>query len=288
MKHPEKYPEIFPRKRFGQHFLVSPGAADIIVDHAVIVPDDIVVEIGPGQGILSEIIVKRAKKTILIEKDARLVSFLKEEFREQLGEETVEIIDADAVFVDFKGLTGGKNFKVVSNLPYNVSIPVLFNLYKYRDIISTMTLMFQKEVADKIIASGGEKNFGVLSINAQRHADIYEILELGPEDFFPPPKVHSKVLNFNFLNKPLIHVEDEEFFQAVLKALFSGKRKKVINSMVSSGFFKSTDLKKMFMQLNIDSSKRPEDLTFSELGSIYKYLYSLSLKTNLKITGENR
>ena len=272
MKHPNNFKHLFPKKNFGQHFLISATAIDSIIDHAMLDEKDVVVEIGPGLGALTEKLLSKAGRTVVIEKDKRMVAHLKNEFKKEIATNKLTIIEEDAVIFDFKKYFMPERFKVVSNLPYNVSIPILFNLYMYKEYIFQMTLMFQKEVADRIIASPGCKKFGLLSINAQINSEIDRVIDLTPQDFYPPPKVSSTVLNFKILDNPKFKIFDNDIFQVLLKAAFYRRRRKIINSLESSGAFEEIDFKKMFTALNIDPDKRAEALSLEDFVLAENYI----------------
>ena len=251
-----------PKRRFGQNFLTDPGYASKIVELALIKPSDTVVEIGPGRGAITGLVAEKGCRLCALEIDRDLCSHLTEEFA---GAANVDILNSDALSFDFSSLIGKKDLKlkVVANLPYNVATPVLFRLLDYREMIDRMVLMFQKEVADRITASPGNKNYGALSIFPQLYCDINLAFKLPPGAFYPPPKVHSAVVEFDVLAKPRFKVEDEAFLKRVVSAAFSQRRKKISNSLKSL-FADNNQLNEALAKAGIDPDRRAETVSVEE------------------------
>ncbi len=251
-----------PKKRFGQNFLTDKGTARKIVELAALDASDIVVEIGPGRGAITELIVQKGCKVIALEVDRDLYSHLEVHFKEQ-GK--LEIVNADALRFDFCTLLSDKReqLKVIANLPYNVATPILFRLLDFREHISRMVLMFQKEVANRIVASPGGKDYGALSIFPQLYAEIEPVLKLPPGAFYPVPKVNSAVLVFDMLEKPRFEVRDEKLLRRVVAAAFSQRRKKIANTLKPLLGDKEK-LADVFAKADIDSTRRPETLSVEE------------------------
>ena len=213
------------KKRFGQHFLRDQNIIRKIVDGAGVSKDDIVLEIGPGLGDMTSLLSQKAEHVIAVELDRDLCSILSEKF----AEKNVEIISVDALKFDIGGLYErvGRKIKVVANLPYNISTPVLFRLLEGKEYISSMTLMFQKEVADRLVAKPCTKDYGILSVYAQLYTAPSLLFKVSPYAFTPPPKVDSTVLLFKRKKSETINPK----VVSALKTLFSFRRKIIASSL---------------------------------------------------------
>ncbi|MBN2224632.1 MAG: ribosomal RNA small subunit methyltransferase A [Deltaproteobacteria bacterium] len=220
---------IFPYKGRGQHFLINNAIAEKIVALADLGPDDVVVEIGPGTGALTADIVRRAGRTVVIESDKKLASLI----AETIGSDRLEVVFGDALRYDFHALGSsiGARFKVVANLPYNISTPLIFRLLDCRRYIRRIVLMLQKEVALRLTAHPGTKEYGVLTISASLFADISVALVVGSGNFYPRPKVDSAVVIFEIRNDPRADVGDINTFSRVVRAAFSNRRKTLRNAL---------------------------------------------------------
>jgi 16S rRNA (adenine1518-N6/adenine1519-N6)-dimethyltransferase len=261
MSNPSSSPRKRAKKRFGQNFLADPNYAAKIVDLAEIESGDVVVEIGPGHGAITRLLAEKDCTVYALEIDRDLQGILLETFD---NSENVNIIAGDALNFDFAALgkEAGRRLKVVANLPYNVATPILFRLLEARHVIEKMLLMFQKEVACRIAASPGSKQFGALSIFPQLYADIRLEMTLPPGAFRPAPKVYSSVLSFTIMKEPRFHVGDEAMLKKVVSAAFSQRRKKLINSL--KGLDCDLDLSRIFEGIGIDPSRRAETLSVEE------------------------
>ena len=266
---PDRLPR--PKKRFGQNFLVNPASSLKIVELASIEPSDRVVEIGPGRGAITRLLAEKGCNVVALEVDRDLCKTLACEFE---GFENVRVVEIDALDFDFNSLPSGSfgKIKVVANLPYNMATPILFRLFEFRHIIDSMVLMFQKEVALRIVASPGGKNYGALSIFPQLYSDISLSFKLPPGAFFPPPKVDSAVLFFKMLGHPRFDVADEDLLSRLVKAAFSQRRKKLSNSLKS--FFDNAENSDIiFSRAGIDPSRRAETLSVEEFCLMSNLLY---------------
>lgn len=223
-------------------------------------------EIGPGRGAITRLLAEKGCSVFALEVDRDLCKTLSDEFGDC---ENVRVIETDALEFDFNTLpldsVGGsaRRIKVVANLPYNVATPILFKLLESRHIIDCMVLMFQKEVASRIVASPGGKNYGALSIFPQLYSDISLSFKLPPGAFFPPPKVDSAVLFFKILAKPRFDVADEKLLSTLVRSAFSQRRKKLSNSLKS--FFDNVENSDIiFSRAGIDPSRRAETISVEE------------------------
>ena len=261
---------LIPRKRFSQNFLTDRNIAARIVNALGLKGDDAVIEIGPGLGILTEGLLDSGVKVIGIEIDRDLAGGLKERFN---GRNNLEIINADALKISYKELAVQRKekLKVVSNLPYNISTPIIFKLLEESEIFSMFLLMLQKEVAQRIVSPPDNKEYGVLSVMVQLLADVKIEFDVPPSCFHPAPKVYSSVVRFNILNKPRIDVEDVAFFKRVVKASFGQRRKTLLNALKSLNI-ETPQLVELLNIINIDSKRRGETLTLEEFAVLSRGL----------------
>jgi len=251
------------KKAFGQHFLFDPNILRKIITAAGIESDNTVVEIGPGLGRLTELLSVHAKRVIAIEIDRGLIKRLK---RSLAGRENVEIINADAL--KFRYDTIGERFKVVSNIPYNITTPLLFKLLDYKEMIISMTLLLQREVAERIVASSDSKKYGPLSISIQCYTRPTIEFFVSRKAFSPPPEVDSALVHLEVSPTPLYELKDEKFFKYIVKEAFSHRRKTILNSL--KGF---NNIKMALEMAGIEPSSRPETLSiadFIRLASVLK------------------
>ncbi|MBU2590618.1 MAG: 16S rRNA (adenine(1518)-N(6)/adenine(1519)-N(6))-dimethyltransferase RsmA [Nitrospinota bacterium] len=245
---------------FGQHFLNKGAIIDAIVEQAGLTKADTVLEIGPGEGALTKALAREAGRVVALEIDKRLIPTLKKNIS---GFDNVEVIQGDALSYDFAQI-GVERFKVVSNLPYNISLPITKKLIDERDKIIDMVLMYQLEVTKRLSAKAGDDGYGALSILVQYWADTSHLLFVGKENFTPPPKVDSAVIRMTPRKSPAVKVKDEEFFFRLVKGLFAHRRKTIKNNLVSM----SIDNEKIASSLEgcgISPSQRGEELSMEQM-----------------------
>ena len=253
---------IRAKKSLGQNFLTDPHYLAKIVAAARLAPGDQVLEIGPGLGHLTAELAPRAGTLQVVELDDRLIPELQRTFADQ-GH--VQIIHADALLYDYDALPG--IWKVVANLPYYVATPLIERLLRHRARFTTLTLMLQKEVAERIAAQPGGKEYGVLSVLVQYHASpkIEFIVPAGA--FTPRPKVDSAVITLTVSQEPRVAVTDALLFVQVVKAAFGQRRKTLRNSLRSLGYALPV-LEEAASRSNIDLGRRPETLSLVEFGRL--------------------
>ncbi len=251
-----------PKKHLGQHFLKDGYIISRIIGTADIGKDDVILEIGPGRGALTFRLAEQAGKVTAIEIDHDLFESLKER---AASYPNLTIIEADALKFPYEKIE--TQFKVVANLPYYISTPILFRLMELRHKITSMILMLQKEVASRIVASPGSKDYGILSIAVQFYASPAIVFEIPPEAFYPAPEVDSAVLRIIPREKVAVEVKNENLFWAVIKSAFSHRRKTLLNSLSMSGFNKEI-VNRVLGEVGIDPSVRPEDINIEEWGRI--------------------
>ncbi len=246
---------IRPHKRLGQHFLIDADVIQRMVTAAAIRPEDNVLEIGPGLGALSEILVKEAGRLILVEMDATLAERLAERFAH---DNHVRMIAADFLRLDLKDRFRAQSLKVVASLPYNAATPILFRLLDHRTQFPQATVMLQREVAERITASPGTKAYGVLSVLIQLYTTTEAVCSVGPRSFFPAPQVHSQAIKLIFHKEPRVAVVDEGLFRQIVKAAFNQRRKTLRNALRSVG---GADLEAIGQRADIDLQRRGETLS---------------------------
>ena len=218
-----------PRKRFGQNFLIDEGVVRRIVRSIRPRSDDKMVEIGPGQGAITGLILEECANLDVIELDRDLIPMLKVRFDRNPG---FRVHEADALKFDFSQLTDSeKTLRVVGNLPYNISTPLIFRLIAQRHLISDMHFMLQKEVVLRLAAKPGDKNYGRLSIMAQYFCEIEDLFDVPPESFNPPPKVMSSIVRLQPYTTLPITAKDETHLETVVKLAFQQRRKTLRNAL---------------------------------------------------------
>jgi len=255
----------FPRakKRFGQHFLRDKNIIRKIVSAAHIGPGDSVIEIGPGTGALTEGLLQAGARVLAIEVDRDMVGFLAERFPD------LEVISEDALRLSYIGLSKERKvrFKVVSNLPYNISGPILAKFLSERDAFTRLVLMFQKEVAERLVARPNTKAYGALSVFTQVFTDVKIEFNVSKNLFTPRPKVDSSVVSIDVLPEPKVAIENEAFFRAVVRAAFGTRRKTLINALKSLGLEKPL-LEAALEEAGVDPQRRGETLDLKEFSRL--------------------
>jgi 16S rRNA (adenine1518-N6/adenine1519-N6)-dimethyltransferase len=250
-----------PRKRFGQHFLTDPGVIDAIVRAIDPKPDDVIIEIGPGRGAITGPLAAGAGHLHCVELDRDLASALR---RRYANEDDVTIHEADALKFDYAAL--GDSLRIVGNLPYNISTPLLFHLLDHRHCIADMHFMLQKEVVDRMAASPGSKAYGRLGIMLGCHLDVQALFDVEPQCFEPPPAVTSAVVRLSPLPPGHFGIADEQLLGRTVATAFSQRRKTVRNAL------KSLVNESELAELGIDAGVRPEMLEIRDYVALANYL----------------
>ncbi len=273
IRHELKAYGLSPRKKWGQHFLVDQNIVNKVIRTAQVEKEDVVLEVGPGLGEMTIALARQAKKVIAVEIDPKLVEILK---KKVAGYSNVEVVREDILKVDFNPFRDqeGHPIKVVANLPYQISTPLLFRLIESREIFSTITLMLQKEVAERMVAPPGGKEYGPLSIFVQLASNLSIRFSVKPSAFFPPPKVESAVVQMIWREKPLVDLRDEEWFKKVVKGCLGYRRKTLLNALKHSGLSFPQGVEERMEKIGIDPQRRPETLTIQEFGSLAEALRS--------------
>jgi 16S rRNA (adenine1518-N6/adenine1519-N6)-dimethyltransferase len=254
-------------KSLGQNFLIDDSVLDDIVYGAEITKEDYVIEIGPGVGTLTKELLKKAKRVTSIELDERLIPILQEELKDF---DNFQLVHKDALKVDYNELIGEeKSVKIVANLPYYVTTPIIANLLNGKYNINSIIIMIQKEVAERIDAEPSTKDYGAFSLLVQYYCDTKIIRRVPPSSFIPAPKVDSIVIRLDRLEKPRVQVDDEKLFFNVIRQSFNMRRKTLWNAMKNIGLDKEK-LKEAFDMSNIDPNRRGETLSIEEFASLTK------------------
>jgi 16S rRNA (adenine1518-N6/adenine1519-N6)-dimethyltransferase len=252
------------RRALGQHFLRDQAVAHAIVDLVAPTERDVVVEIGPGDGALTTLLAGRAGRLIALEVDPALAAAL----RARLP--AAEVLDADARSWNYAelGAPAGGRVLIVGNLPYSVGKPILAALIAARTAIDEMTLMLQREVAERVAAAPGSKTYGSLSVFSQLHCDVRVALRVPPGAFRPPPKVDSAVLHLRVLREPRVPLRDSRRFEAVVRAAFA-QRRKMLGNALGAGLGLPVDVvRKAAAAAGVDLTRRAETLTLSEFAAL--------------------
>jgi 16S rRNA (adenine1518-N6/adenine1519-N6)-dimethyltransferase len=258
--------KLYPKKQLGQNFLTDPAFAEMIVARSGILPDDVVLEIGAGLGALTIPLARVAQKIFAVEKDRQIIDILRTEMRVR-NISNVELIDHNILSLDINALANdiGRQMVVVGNLPYNISSQILIQLIKARDVLKHAVLMFQKEMAQRITAQPGGKDYGRLAVMLMYCANIKKIADVKAALFFPKPKVDSEVLSIRFRTESSCVAKDEDFLFRVVKAAFSKRRKTMRNALAGSDLnIDRHTAQHVLEQEGIDPIRRAETLHVEE------------------------
>lgn len=260
------------KKSLGQNFLKSQLALNKMCEAGEVNNEDIILEIGPGKGALTDKLVKKAGRVIAVEKDDALSQFLMEKFKEEIKNEKLEIINDDILKIDVeKIIPAGKNYKLIANIPYNITGAILKKFLESEKSPKKMVLLVQKEVAERIVArEGGES---ILSLSVKVYGEPKYIMKVSKKFFSPSPKVDSAIILIdNISNKKFRNKNDEKIFFDLIKTGFAHKRKKLLKNLEKLGPNSENDIHKIFQELEIDENSRAEDLKLEKWLSISKYL----------------
>jgi 16S rRNA (adenine1518-N6/adenine1519-N6)-dimethyltransferase len=267
--------KLRPIKRWGQNFLKDKNIINKILQIAGLNENDSVLEIGPGRGILTEALADKACQVVAVEIDRKLTVLLAERFKNL---KNVKIIQGDFLRIDLSKLHLKPDTKVIANIPYYISTPIIMKLLENRTNISMIVVMVQKEVAQRIAAGNGNKNYGVLSLVVQYFADVTLAGNVSNKVFFPEPKVSSSILKINILKTPRIKVKDEKLLFKVIKGSFGQRRKTLLNSLSHSLNLDKDVLLEAMGKISLDPSRRGETLTLEEFGRLSDVIKMLPIK----------
>ena len=275
----KKY-NISSNKSLGQNFLIDDEAVSTIVDTAKVTKDDLIIEIGPGLGTLTSKLLEKAGKVIAIELDKKMVLVLEDRFSLY---DNFECINEDVLKVDLESLIseekskGLKTAKIVANLPYYITTPIIMKLLEEKLDIETITVMIQKEVADRLVAEPGKANTGAITYAINYYTNPKVVLQVPNTAFIPAPDVNSTVIQLEVLQKPKIDVIDEEMFFKVIKYAFMQRRKTLLNSLTNSKILGEKEyIEKMLSELGIEKTIRAENLSLEEFAKIANWIKTKS------------
>ena len=270
--------KIHPKKQLGQNFIVDPAFTEMIVKRAGILPEDIILEIGAGLGALTIPLARRAKKIFAVEKDRQIIPILNMEILVS-GLTNISVIEKDILTVSIESLVedmGGK-IVVMGNLPYNISSQILVQLIRSRVGISRAVLMFQKELAQRITAEIGCKDYGRLTVMLRYCSDIKKLVDVKASLFFPKPKVDSQILELKFKEEIDHKAIDEPFFFKVIKSGFGNRRKTLKNALAASELnIDPNTAKRILEKSGIDPIRRAETLTVEEFVKLSNNLFPIA------------
>lgn len=274
--------KLAPRKRLGQNFLINKNVASKIVNLAGIQPNDTIIELGVGFGALTKYLAEISSRVVGLEIDSGIVRYHKEEggLPANVILKHQNILTAD--FAELAAESGGR-LKIIANLPYSISNPLLFKLIDNSNIIEWAVLMLQKEVAERLTAKSGTKDYGVLTVRMAVCASVKKLLELGPQHFHPRPRVESQVVKIQFYPKPERAASLPEFdhilFKKVVNAAFQQRRKTLVNALAASNQFNADKpaLKNTLVKLEIDPRIRGEKLSVENFVALTNMLQQFQL-----------
>ena len=256
--------DLHASRRLGQNFLISPGVVRAVVEAAEIENGDRVLEIGPGIGTLTQGLLEAGAEVTAVELDKKLPAVLAETLR---GYEHLKVVQGDILKTDIPALMGDQPFKVAANLPYYITTPILLSLLEQSLPITHIVTMVQKEVAERMTARPGGKDYGALSVAVQYHTEPEIVLDVPPSCFFPAPEVDSAVIACAVRQMPAVAVQDEKLFFRVVKASFGQRRKTLSNALKPLGFSKA-QIEDALLGAGIDSTRRGETLSLEEFAAI--------------------
>jgi 16S rRNA (adenine1518-N6/adenine1519-N6)-dimethyltransferase len=257
-------------KSLGQNFLTDDNVVRRIVDTAEITKDDLVMEIGPGIGSMTGELASRAGKVIAVEIDKYLIPALKDNLKEFSN---LEIINQDIMKVNVREITdSGHNMriKVAANLPYYITTPIIMKLLEEENDIELMVFMVQKEVAQRMVAKPGGKDYGALSVAVQYYAQPEIVFDVPPHCFVPQPEVDSTIIKLKKNTTPPVSLKDKDMFFKVVKASFGQRRKTLLNALTNSGGFNKSkeEIREILINLNINENARGETLSIEQFASL--------------------
>ena len=264
------------QKRFGQNFLIDSNILTKIVESAEVTKDDFVLEIGPGIGTMTQYLAESAREVVAVEIDKSLIPILGDTLSSY---DNVTVINEDILKVDIERLVQEKNqgkpVKVVANLPYYITTPIIMGLFESHVPLKSITIMVQKEVADRMQVGPGTKDYGALSLAVQYYARPELITYVSPACFIPKPNVGSAVIRLDRYEKPPVETENEAFLFAVIKAAFNQRRKTLVNGLSNAGNLGITrkQAEDTLLQMQLSPSIRGEALTLREFADLSNILY---------------
>ena len=268
----KKY-HIKANKSLGQNFLISNEVVEKIVDCSNISKDDLVIEIGPGLGTLTKELLEKAGKVVAIELDKKMLSILKDRFslyhNFSLINKDVLKVDLNKLIKEEKEKNGFKRAKIVANLPYYITTPIIMKLLEEKLDLESITVMIQKEVADRLVAIPGEKDTGAITYSVYYYSEAESVLEVPNNSFIPEPEVTSKVIKLNIRKEAPVEVKSRKVMFRIIKCAFMQRRKTLLNALVNAKvFLNKEEGLKILKELNLDENIRAEKLNLQNFAEI--------------------
>lgn len=270
---------IIASKRLGQNFLINDNIVDDIIQKSEVNSQDLIIEVGPGLGNLTSRLLEKAGKVISIELDPKMINILNDRFSLY---DNFELIYEDILKIDLKKLISDnlneniKTAKVVANLPYYITTPIIMKLLEENLNLESITVMVQKEVAERLAATPGDKLSGAITYSIYYYTTPEIIIDVPSSSFIPEPQVDSAVIKFDILKEPRIKVIDEKLFFKVIKSAFLQKRKTLVNTFLNSNIFENREkAEKMLLDLGLDIKIRGEKLSLEDFAKITEYIKNI-------------
>lgn len=274
---------IHANKSLGQNFLINENVINEIISSANINEEDLIIEIGPGLGTLTSRLLEKAGKVIAVELDDRMVKILTDRFSLY---NNFELINNDILKVNLKEMIENnldsnsklEKVKIVANLPYYITTPIIMKLLEEKLDIESITVMVQKEVADRLIANPGSKNAGAITYTVNYYAEAYKIIDVENNSFIPEPNVTSSVIKLEIRKKTIVKLKNEELMFKIIKQAFMQRRKTLVNALSNMEIFKSKqNVIEILKQLDIDERVRGEALTLEQFAKITELVKNCNL-----------
>ena len=266
----KKY-NITANKKLGQNFLISDEVINEIINASEVNKTDLVIEIGPGLGTLTSKLLEKAGKVIAIELDTKMLKILQDRF---FLYKNFVLLNADVLKVDLNTLIAENkgelnNVKIVANLPYYITTPIIMKLLEEKIPVDSITVMVQKEVADRLTALPGEKLSGAITYTVNYYAEASKIIFVDRNNFIPAPEVDSEVIKLKIRQEPAVNVKNEEVFFRLIKESFSHRRKTLVNGLENSGMFKDKEqIKQLLEKMNLETNVRGENLSINQFAEL--------------------
>ena len=275
---------IKANKKLGQNFLINDEVINEIITSSNIGKNDLVIEIGPGLGTLTSELLEKAGKVIAIELDDRMINILEDRFKLYTNFILIQndVLKVNLTEIINKQKENFEHVKIVANLPYYITTPIIMKLLEDRLKIETITVMVQKEVAERITANPGDKLSGAITYSVDYYAEAEKVILVDKSSFIPSPEVDSEVIKLIIRNEPKVQVESEELFFKIIKASFMQRRKILLNGLINAKIIEKEKLIKILKELEYDISIRGEKLTLEQFAKLSNLIYK-TISENKKI-----
>ena len=278
----KKY-NIRANKSLGQNFLINNEVVENIVNSSDISKEDMVIEIGPGLGTLTKYLLEKAGKVLCVELDTKMIKILQDRFslydNFELINEDILKVNLNEIIIENKKDGKIKNVKIVANLPYYITTPIIMKLLEEKLDIKSITVMIQKEVADRLIETPGGKNTGAITHTVYYYCESEKIMEVPNSSFIPEPEVTSEVIKLNLRDKPAVDIENTKVMFMIIKSAFMQRRKTLLNALTNTKvFINKEEGIQILKELNLDENVRAEKLSIQEFANIAKIIIERSQK----------